>query len=456
MHNFFFQKDVVAESPDILMLGLLFGEDIDATTTDLPEVLSFQHKLLQDYLAAVYIAERAKTDASFLPNLFPDFRQISVYRDVVQFACGILAETNDAHHLTDHVAKKINELAQYELDDGMELFLGDQVSRSVVIYRPLPFELLATFQKEGRVSSLNPYIVEYPNGRHSLAEIMSQTQTVVIIKLDNNDNLQLKPSPANVILGPQIAVQAKDRDIFYQLITRLCSISANLTAFYNHQVQTCFQEIPMIRKLGSFPQLKYLSFTNFGGIDAENEAFTQSIGSWGPDAQLRYCYLGGIPLPKSAIDALSKCLHLHHLALYVSDLGGKLATFMASPPPGLRNLILYTCSLKSSDVHHIVEAVKEDRFPYLREVDLQCNPIGETAVNSLLEAIATRPHREISLKLDKTNHNENGKFCDFSETFVNKWSTNLIDTKINVVWSVEVRPSQNERERYYSVPFSYE
>ena len=107
----------MAESPDILKLGLLFGEDVDVTTTDLPEVLSFQHKLIQEYLAAVYIAGNIKRDKSLLKNELSTWDKIKGHKEVVKFVCGMLGQ-NDARPIINHVSMVLSELIEKEIDEG--------------------------------------------------------------------------------------------------------------------------------------------------------------------------------------------------------------------------------------------------------------------------------------------------------------------------------------------------
>ncbi len=97
-----FQTEIMEESPDLLTLGLLFGGDVDATSEDLPEVLSFQHKLIQEMVAAYYIAEQVQIDPSFLKIAFPTWEKVDEHREVVKFTCGLLAQ--NAAPLINYVA----------------------------------------------------------------------------------------------------------------------------------------------------------------------------------------------------------------------------------------------------------------------------------------------------------------------------------------------------------------
>ncbi len=423
----YLQKDVVAESPEILKLGLLFGEDVDATTKELPELLSFQHKLIQEYLAGVYIAENAKIDASFLTDAFQAWKNIKAHREVMLFACGILAESDDAHLLTDHVAKMLSEHIQINIDDGINL--------SCMFNKSPELDLFESFQEEGNVSTLNPYITQYPRCGRPLGEILSKTQTVVINHLDmntKNDILHLSSSTANIIIVPKCTSlpleqdREQQADIFHKLITALGSIKANVITIDNTNLPHLNVE-SILTQLRHFPQLRDLSMTN-----NKKEDLTKRVESWGLGAQLRSCQLVRVPLPRSAIDALSKCTYLKYLFICGSDLKSKLSTFMASPPPALGVLMLYDCSLEGADVDNISQAMREDKLPHLQILEAQCNPVGETAVNSLLEAIVTRPHRKMILDLTMTGLGKDGVCSALSESFVKGWLEKLAGTKIKI------------------------
>ncbi len=101
-----FQNEIMKESSDLLTLGLLFGEDVDATSSDLPKVLSFQHKLIQEMVAAYYIAEQVKIDPSFLKTAFPTWEEVDKHRELVRFTCGLLANI-DTMPVINYVGKLV-------------------------------------------------------------------------------------------------------------------------------------------------------------------------------------------------------------------------------------------------------------------------------------------------------------------------------------------------------------
>ncbi len=235
----FFQKDVIAESEVILKLGLLFGEDNYASTEDMPSVLSFQHKLLQEYLAALYIAENAKLDSTseFLTEAFPTWDTIESHREVVQFACGILGGSG-AGIVIKHVARVLVIHTNDQLESGER----PSVIHEYDFSQFSSLSLLASFQREGGVSDRNFPISKYPACRRPLAELFANTQLTYINNIDENDTLQLSPSSASIILelSSQNGVSTEQFD---RLWHALCSIQANVTALYVHGIKShCGQQ----------------------------------------------------------------------------------------------------------------------------------------------------------------------------------------------------------------------
>ncbi len=428
-------ENVIAESAEILKLGLLFGEDTEATTEDLPSVLSFQHKLIQEYLAAIYIAENAKLDktSTFLPQALPTWKQIEIHQEVVNFACGILAGT-DASPITNHVSNVLAKYYHDQLDSGIKPSIFETYSG--------PLLLLASFHKEGNVSTvINPHLCKYPACGHPLREVLANTQLAYINNIDEKDSLQLSPSPVQIIVnlkyeqwnklfGKKMKVIGKEYDRLWKALN---DISANVIALHLERVRSV-----NVTKLSHFSQLKYLSIMYCDCSEAAGEDLAQSIEVWGPQSQLTSCTLSQVPISKSLMMALCKCSHLIHLFLWACNLHDKLDVFMATPPPKLRKLTLDWCSLHGSDVDHITQAVKEGWLANLNELSIQCNPVGEVAVGHLLEAlISTRPHRQLKLWLGGTGVDEDGKYNDLCEQFVTEWKAKLKDTNIKVAKDYE-------------------
>ncbi len=418
-HPYFspFQKDVIAESADILKLGLLFGEDVDATTIDFPEVLSFQHKLIQEYLAAIYITENLKLDPPerVLADALSTWEKIGNHREVVLFACGMLA-TTDASPLTNHVAKVLSELIQKQINEGEDL--------SNISYSSVGISLLHAFQKEAGTPLTSPYICEYPRCGRPLAEVLAHTKLAVITDVDKNDALQINASIGQIILD----IEGMSGKLFESMWQALHSVPvANVTALYLYEVK-----IANRANLRHFSQLKHLSMQD--ADVSELEDLVLSINSWGPQPLLTFCGIWGEQqkIPTALVTALTKCTHLRDLSLLELNLHDTLSILMASPPPELRELVLHDCNLNAEDINYMTQAIREDRLTKLKELNIESNPIGEAALDSMLEVISVRRHSIKRLRLGCTCLNEAGEQHFLPEQFVNKWKTKL--TTIDVKW----------------------
>ncbi len=423
----YLQNDVMAESEEILKLGLLFGEDTEATTEDLPPVLSFQHKLIHEYLAAVYIAENVKLDTTsttFLSEAFPTWEKIETQREVVQFVCGMLANTG-ASHVVMHVSKILAQQANNDLNTGEH---SNILSRSDENH---PLSIRKSLQKEGNVSTaIDPYLCEYPTCEQPLAEVMANTENVYITGIGENDALQLHPSTAQIIVRlEEVCEFGKSYDRLWQA---LHGMPANVIALALVGVRGY-----NVTKLGHFFQLKYLDIRPCDCSEVAMENLAENIKAWGPQSQLRSCELRCVPTPSSLITALCKCTHLKKISINENDLHkhGQLCLLMDSPPPSLTDLKLMQCSLQDSDINYMTEAIRRGKLTQLQRLEIPYNPVGEVAVGHLLDAlIFTRPQSQLELWLYENGVNKKGENTNLSSQFRNEWEAKLKGTNIKVDW----------------------
>ncbi len=380
---------------------------------DFPAVLTFQHKLLQEYLAAIYIAELSKKDeaAEFLAEAFPTIEKIEEHREVVLFACGILGETG-VHPVVNHVAYISAEHVKNHLDAG----------------KGIPdTPLLALCQHESGITGINPYLSEYPACGDTLAEVLSNSNLVFIKSININDTLELTPTSADIILT-LIFIDSS----FDKLWQALEGIGANIIALQANYLTT---DNVTITKLSHISTLKYLHLVTYIPSSKSMETLAKSVNAWGPDPPLRYCKLVTSSLPESFLSSVGKCARLLNLDLNMSDLKDKLHSLMTVPPPNLRKLSLNECSLSSADVHAIVQAINEGALNHLQKLDIGCNPVGETPIRSLLEAlIRSRPNTTLDLGL--VNTGEVAMQSNLPEEFIIEWKSKLSGTKINTTFSL--------------------
>ncbi len=414
-----FQKDVKAESTEILKLGLLFGEDADATTTDPPEVLSFQHKLIQEYLAAVYLAEviRTRSSTSVLEEALSSWEKIENHREVIHFACGMLAKDCASSHLINHVAKVLCEHVEMQLNEGQIFKLKDYLKNDL--------SLLYSFQTEGAVSSVNPYLTHYPSCCQPPAEVLAVITGIPV----QNDTLQLNLSPANVML---IFDDHLEDSEFDRLCTTLFSIPENIIAMWLNLSR---------RADTSKSQLKHASRLKclfIGNAEVSHlDELTVAIKSWSANPPLINCHIEIADLftGKSLLTALAKCTHLRFLYLSNLDLRCNLYVFSASPPPVLEKLSLFSCILHSADIQALTDAFQEDKLKQLALLNLQLSPIYEVdAVNSLLQVISIKPHALKLIYLDITAIEYKIRLSRQFQQKMDEWKGELEKIGVNMHW----------------------
>ncbi len=395
------------ESSDLLTLGLLFGEDVDAISSDLPEVLSFQHKLIQEMVAAYYIAEKVKVDPSFLELAFPTWKKVEEHQEVVKFTCGLVAQ--NAAPVINYVAKMNLDIISRESENtdesaviqGLNIkdpyaFLATAYPTSEKILEhedrlrfickllveshtdatPLVnhvaevyvreiwealnrgkiasviddnrfMYVMQTLQNAGKVLNVNPYLCWYPEycGGLPLAEVLTNTKLAVITDVEEDDPLNVQHSTADVILN----LQDNNKETCSKLVKALHSAQPNLLAL---KLDECDTDEDAMEELAAY------------------------IDSLGPLPQLRYCYLGhytSFPIPSSMLTSLSKCKQLRCLDMENCDLGSRLHILLSDPLPQLRVLVLDDTRLCAEDVEQIADCARRNKLPHLRVLDINEN-----------------------------------------------------------------------------------
>ncbi len=336
----------------------------------------------------------------------------------MQFACGILADT-DASPIVNHIAKHLVQHVHSLYDNGKYI---------------LDFSILKSCQKEGNLPAFNPYFTKYPACGLPLAEVLVNTELAYITDIDENDPLELKPSPAQIILHLR-ETSGKTYDRLWQA---LHLVPKNVIGLYLFKVSD-----PNVCKLHEFSALKFLSIENHGNIDIEDtvhDDLIESINCWGPQPCLTYFKLFRMSMTRTLMTALCNCTNLMHFKLSdcrmnlidgLDCFGENMSILMASPPETLRELTLnyMYCDIHDVDVDHMTQAIREGKLTNLQSLDLSFNDgVSEVAVGHLLEAlISIRPHKQLELLLYGTGVDEN-------EQFKTEWNAKLAETNIDVKW----------------------
>ncbi len=346
------------ESEDILKLGLLFGEDTEATSEEMPEVLSFQHKLLQEMVAAYYIADQAKTNVSFLNDAFPSWGRVETHKEVVQFTCGLLARSEiGARAITDHVAHTLGAGITALINDGrVKIF---QVEPSNIWTARIDFALWKLLQEEGRVTHVSPYFSEYPDCGNPLAEVLSNTGLALITGVDSKDSLKVESSTAYVILS--LAETGKGE--FSRLWKALKSAKTNIVALHLFE---CEIDENTMDELGKY------------------------IADRGSEMPLKIIHLDMIPIPNSLLASLGKCTRLVHIDMAWCNLSNRVHLLVDNPSPVLKCLSLTNAHLLSDDVDQIADSVRQNKLGKLEQLDIQYNPICSMAEAELFDKLSKR------------------------------------------------------------------
>ncbi len=382
------------ESEDLLKLGLLFGQELDPETEDLPEVLSFQHKLIQEYFAALFIAEQCKTDRSFLQRAFQTLQDATRHHDVLRFTSGHL-ESCDASLVTNHIA----QIAAVEIHKGL-----NGTGLYAHVHLELIQEMLPAFHKEGSVSTINQYLCIYPACGHPLSDAITSSQLVIITDVNESDPLHLANSQTKVIVN----IKGVQKNTVERLMAALALAHINLQGIVCDIVCSYTYDIT------SFPQLKQISFDSWLSTSMMHEKqisdLTDSINSLEPEPQIRVlqCCLPTLHDRKQAltllipfIKALNKCSHLHFLSL-TGDVGDFLRGLMGIPPPQLKVLFLAQPCINADNIlESMANAVKRQKLEKLEGLALIFCQISKPALTSLVKTfIASRPDTKLDLILD--------------------------------------------------------
>ena len=76
---------------EVFKLGLLFGCD-DNNDDDDSDWVSFQHKIIHEFIAAIYIVDQVNKNPDFLRTTFPSWTHIKNHTEIFRFCCGYACE----------------------------------------------------------------------------------------------------------------------------------------------------------------------------------------------------------------------------------------------------------------------------------------------------------------------------------------------------------------------------
>ncbi len=374
------------ESADLLKLGLLFGQEDGVDTENLPEALSFQHQLIQEYFAALYIAKQIQEDESFLTS-----NDIFHHYEVARFTCGHLAP-HDPRPITNYLAKLFADDALKELN-------------KVGYVPPCLKEKLQSCYDESSLLEINQHFCIYPSCGHPLSDAIKFSKLVLINSTNEKDPLNLQASSVPVIVSMKNPERKAER-----LMKALSSAHINVIGIGNVLGdEGC--------KLGNFSQLKAIWYhvaLSGSSLDEKHvRDLTDSINAWGSEPRLRFLCAGLPTIPDRwqatalfipLIKALSKCNQLQTLYLFDGHPGACIPALMGAPPPALKTLwiVSFQFLLNDNVLESIAKAVRQNKLQNLSSLNLSLVGKSQAALTSLVKAfIDVRPDKELHIISDQ-------------------------------------------------------
>ena len=361
----------------------------------MPEVLNFQHKLIQEYCAAIFIAKQIRTDPTYLYRTFPTQQKIEKNIEVLVFTCGLLA--GDSKVVTDHIGNILSKANVDEVNNGEGLI------------NPSLMWLLERCHEEGKVLEINPYMCFYPHHGHLLSQCLLESKVVFIHGVDDHDPLEITRSSAKVMLSvPAFEVRESTKKKTLELVTAIVSSAIDLQSI------TYFRALDDICKLSNFPQLKCIDIWQSLSIQNVMDLI-ESIHNWKrPEIKKLSFQLPLLDpcdgprlapdLLRNLMEALRKCVCLQELNLIMGGpLCGSVASLMQDPPKALKKLFLVDSGLQDDDVRSIAAAIAQNKLNELEKLSISKNhEITDAVVTELIRTcVAARPDKPLKIHVDR-------------------------------------------------------
>ncbi len=269
LFSFLLQTDVLAESEDILYFGLLFAEEFQYSTDQSTEILTFQHRMLQEFTAAFYICQMVMNEASsFLKNAIPNLSCIYKQGEVIKFVCGLLRKTNDGALMVDHVCRNINEYIVKILESSNRLTICE------LTCIPNTYKsLIGILQEEAGLSTLCEYFSIYPECGKPFCEVFAQSKLTLITDISDIDTEKFEASDNVIIIHARVDL--------VEPWTKIPWDNVQAVTFKEHTQNKCWDQISwdshnLMRKhsvFSFFPtSLRHLSLARCHIYDAESWA----------------------------------------------------------------------------------------------------------------------------------------------------------------------------------------
>ncbi len=416
------QSDVVNETEDIFKLGLLITDQHMAIIDPETPVYAFQHKLIQELVAAIYICEQVsngdiRSDKSYFYLIFESWAMVLKFQTVVRFVCYLLRASDAGASVLSTLRLHFVSLLHYYIDggEGMRVTQENQLLSDSKDSTELTLKLLQRFEKEASLEAFNNIINVYPDCGKSLGDCLGTSEYVLITKLpDHESELQFEPAfiKAKVIISLRFPYEkakissTKDVTTLYDLLSKLegsvlaVRLEGDVWRKSPEVLPASLQQLSLTCSLGhirnedtwadlgiAIHQLNHLTHLSLGwNFMRQHGAYiAHALEATSEESNLKYLDLGMNFFPEEVSPDIMSAIRGHrkleHLLLFHNTLSGCVEKFMEDPPPELRELNMQCCYLLEGDLQSISNAIEEGKLKNLQILNI----IGNNDIKKLCD-----------------------------------------------------------------------
>ncbi len=385
------------------------------TPQGIPEVMTFQHKLLMEYVAALYLSEVIKKKPDYVKSVFPTWRDIEKHSEVFNFICGILKDAG-SNHVVDHAVGCVIQHSLKQLEDGkfLSVFKDDRM-----------FSSLDLIQQEAGSNNTNCEVFPSLRHSHSLSTVLSHAKFIVVKDLKGTTCDPTMPIAQDIVItlagdfpkykkkswnseemAGTIKTLQKCRENIRAIQLFLCenetvnAITSLMPATRLAQlhIESCYLSPENISSLKEMRQLIYLSLQEIDSLASHGRHLVAAIEAWEGQSSLRKLDLLGNNLAPSVCKPLlaavaTNCPKLEEIQLFRNTLTGSLDAFLQDPPPALTELWMNNTSPQTEDIESLAAALAGGKLQQLKVLDIRGNNLSETDADVLLSP-------QLSLNMD--------------------------------------------------------
>ncbi len=426
------------ESEYILYFGLLFAEELQYSIDESTEILTFQHRLLQEFTAAYYICQQVIHEpdegSAFLKRVIPDWDCITKQGiEVILFICNLLKKSEKSAVMVDHVGNCIAEHLNQKLESGESLIKS--CSPTAISDESKHVRLIGILQEEVGLPKLNKNFSIYPECGHLLKDVLAESQMALfngVITDQNAALVDLGPFPDNVnakVIITNVTVKfcnqlmkmvESHRDCIQAILLNRLSVNfspglqlSSLPCSLRHlELVQCFiNEKWSCEQLGiALKDMVHLTRLNLRHNDMRQHGvhIAKALEAMASKSKIQHLNLSlnYFPIDMSSVllSTLTKHTQLRELDLSVNTLEGCVPSLMQSPPPSLSMLDLNTCELNADDIRSISFALQQGKLLQIESLNVKGNGLSESdaAVQPLLQVPRMKLHiKQLSNVSDK-------------------------------------------------------